>query len=264
MIIERIERLLRARFEYPKEYSKNHIILASFPKSGNTWLRFVSSNIIAQQNVNVNVNFDTIERLAPNIRGNRNLKGIISSNDYPNFLKTHFYFVNGFKQYPALVLYRNPVSTFQSFFNYMKIEQKKDYKDFEKFITSPRVGINAWNYFYSTWLSHKHSVFISYDELIKNQFDGINKIYKTFGYDISKDFVNKSIELSSRENMSKIEKELGDPFKKSEEYKFVGTKESRYTELDEKLVGYINDKTYSVRRELDNKRLQFLKSDLGK
>lgn len=256
MFIERVERVLRARFEYPRKFNNSHIILASFPKSGNTWFRFVSSSIIAKSIGKPEVNFDSIQRYAPVIRGNTNLKGIISCNNVPNFLKTHFYFINHFKKYSALVLFRNPVSTFQSYYNYMKIEQKKDYSDIKRFISSPRVGLNAWNYFHRTWLSNEDALFISYDELIKNQFIGLDKIYKAFGYDISKETLNQSIELSSRENMARIERELGDPMKKNKNYKFVGTTDSRYEKLDEDIEAFINERTLKISKELNVRKIQ--------
>ncbi len=256
MFIEKVERLLRARFEVPKKFNKNHIILASFPKSGNTWFRFVSSNIIAKSIGKSEVNFDSIQRFAPVIRGNTNLKGIISCNAAPNFLKTHFYFVNHFSKYPALVIYRDPVRTFQSYFNYMNTEQKKNYLDIKRFISSARVGINAWNYFYKTWLSKEDAFFIYYDELIKNQLIGLDKIYKTFGYVISEETLNHSIRLSSRENMARIEAESGDPMKKNKKYKFVGTTESRYKKLDKDIEAFINERTSKIGKELNERKIQ--------
>ena len=214
MILEKIERFVRARFESPKIHISSHVLLASFPKSGNTWFRFVSSSILSQHINDEDIDFYKIRRFSPEIRGNRYLDEVASCSDAPTFLKTHFYNLQEFHKYPAVVLYRNPLKTFQSYFSYMMNEQGKFYKDFDEFINSARVGIDAWNYFHRTWLKHPNALFVSYDDLINNQYSGLNLIYDKLGYSIPKNILLKAISVSSRENMSLLEKKIGDPSKK--------------------------------------------------
>lgn len=259
MLIEKLERFLRSKLEVPKKHDNLYcgkiILLASFPKSGNTWFRFVSSNILARYSGIENIDFHSIRFLSPEIRGNRRLKGIIKSEKAPTFLKTHFYNVSGFNNYPVVVLFREPVKTFQSYFDYMQNEHGKSYKDFLSFLNSPRVGIYSWLYFHETWMNHKNVVFVSYDELIKNQFIGLKTIYKKLGFEINDELLEQAITASSRENMARIENESGDPSKKNAEYNFVGNKDGRHGQVEDEIKNYILSSTLEMYKKLMDKRL---------
>ncbi|PAY00663.1 hypothetical protein CKO50_14630 [Pseudoalteromonas sp. HM-SA03] len=255
MIVDYIERFVRGSFEVPKNQDFSCVVLASFPKSGNTWFRFVTSNILASFAKIDPVDFHSIRYLSPEIRGNRCLEGVVKSEKAPTFLKTHFYNVSGFNKYPVVVLFREPVKTFQSYFDYMKNEQGKSYKGFLPFLNSPRVGIDSWLYFHDTWMRHKDAVFVSYDELIKNQFIGLKTIYKKLGFEIDDEVLERAIIASSRENMARIEKESGDPSKKNAEYNFVGNKDGRHGQIEDEIRNYILSSTSEVYQKLMNKRL---------
>lgn len=255
MLIEKFERLFRSRVEVPLHLNKQNVILASFPKSGNTWYRFVSSNILAGYSGTENVDFNSIRYLSPEIRGNRSLEGIIKSENAPTFLKTHFYNVSGFNKYPVVVLFREPVKTFQSYFDYMQNEQGKSYKSFLSFLNSSRVGIDSWLYFHATWMRREDVVFVSYDELIKNQFNGLKTVYKKLGFEIDNEVLEQAIKASSRENMARIEKESGDPSKKNAEYNFVGNKDGRHGQIGGDLKNYILSSTSAMYQKLMDRRL---------
>ncbi|GAA6184562.1 sulfotransferase domain-containing protein [Aliiglaciecola sp. NS0011-25] len=232
MIIEKIEKCLRSRWEVPAKQNTNAVLLASFPKSGNTWLRFVFSNVIAEKtNFPQEVNFDNIQLLAPEIRGNRNLDNAIFSNECPTFLKTHFYNTRKCKEYKSVVLFREPQKALVSYYKYMTNEQGKNYSSFERFLNSSRVGIDYWSLFHRSWLSSENTIFVSYDDLIKNQFVGITQILDLLGYQIEEPIISNSLLLSSRENMAKLESLYGDPNKKNTDFKFVSNNENRYAEL---------------------------------
>ena len=256
MIIEKIEKLIRANFECPQIFVRSHVLLASFPKSGNTWFRFVTSNILSQNLGNEQIDFYRIREFSPEIRGNRRLDKVVSCKQAPTFLKTHFYNVWGFRKYQAIVLYRNPLKTLQSYYIYMTKEQSKSYANFDEFINSSRVGIDAWNYFHKTWLKHPNALFISYDELIHNQYNGINTIYEKLGYSISKTILMNALEASSRENMVLLEKKVGDPSKKNKNYEFVGLKEDRYVIENQATTSKLISGTSQVFKALEKRKLK--------
>lgn len=256
MIIEKIERILRAPFELPTWQSKHHILLASFPKSGNTWFRFLSANLIADKLGCAPVNFYSVREFAPEIRRNRKLNGIQSHKGLPNFLKTHFYNINGFNNTRALVLYREPVKTLQSYFNYMNNEHSKNYKNLKSFVNSPRVGIDAWIYFHLTWLKSNNAIFVSYDDLVKNRMKGLKKIYNEFGYEIHEDLLERSIQFSNRKEMSIVENEFGDPYRKNKTYSFVASKENRHGTIDLEITNNIKQRSSQVYDLLEKRKLR--------
>ena len=138
----------------------------------------------------------------------------------------------------------------------MTKEQSKSYANFDEFINSSRVGIDAWNYFHKTWLKHPNALFISYDELIHNQYNGINTIYEKLGYSISKTILMNALEASNRENMALLEKKVGDPSKKNKNYEFVGLKEDRHVIENQATTSKLISGTSQVFMALEKRKLK--------
>ena len=104
---------------------KNDIFLVSYPKSGNTWLRFLIGNVLFED-----FNFKNMEELIPDIYVNNNSK--LKKFTSPRILKSHEYFDPRYSK--VIYIVRDPRSVFVSYFEYRKKMNKfkKDasYKDF--------------------------------------------------------------------------------------------------------------------------------------
>jgi len=86
--------------------------LVSYPKSGNTWTRFLLANLVYKDR---NVGFDNIERLVPDIyqHSNSYLQSIPSG----RYLKSHEYFDPGYKKVISIV--RDPRDIAISYYHHM-------------------------------------------------------------------------------------------------------------------------------------------------
>ncbi len=205
------EKLSRAYFEVP--YTKEHarqVLMASFPKSGNTWLRFVVSNVNALALGEGAVNFSSINHFAPVIRGNRELKNARQIEGYPLFLKTHFPFINGYAGYPSVVIVRNPFKVIPSYYNYLQRQHGKRFADFDAFCFHWRYGLNAWSNFMSSWQG-KATVVLRYEDVQVDPLTTLGEMYRVIGYRIADDLLSEAIALSSREKMKKSLNQFGDP-----------------------------------------------------
>lgn len=88
------------------------IFVVSFPKSGNTWVRFLLANMIKG---NGEVTFLTINDYVPGIY---NFKGKINKKKSGRFIKTHDYF---FDCYPkSIYIYRDYRDVVISYYHYLK------------------------------------------------------------------------------------------------------------------------------------------------
>lgn len=228
-----LERMVRARSQSPRVYNPEDIILASYPKSGNTWLRFILSNITKiLAGDPAEVDFHTINYYAPHVGGaNNKADGYEGFEGADRFLKTHFYYTKYFDQYRSLLLVRNPRDTLISFYDYQKYEVGRRVKDISSFVRHWRMGVRGWNYFYKTWFDN-YTALIVYEELVVDPVGTVSRALDHLGVVIDRDAVKEAVELSSRERMIMLLDERGDPFRKSEKYEFVRKSESERRSSD--------------------------------
>lgn len=241
-----VERKLRAPFEVPVSFRDNYILLASFPKSGNTWLRFIISNIVnIENNYFKEVDFYNIRYLTPEVRGNRSLNGIKCSPNTPVFLKTHFPYINQFKQYNSVLLYRNPADVLRSYFRYLIEEKGKRFKSFNHFIKHWRYGSSAWVNFHKSWLS-RYNYIIKYDNLVNDPFNQIKGLLEYFNYPVSDSTIRNAISFSDRNNMRRVLDEKGDPMAQNKKFQFISEIDSSI-EISSSDLDFIEKQTVEVR-----------------
>lgn len=259
MSLYKIERLLRSRQESPAIYRPNDVILASFPKSGNTWFRFLLSNVTAALDGFDfgEVGFHSLDYYSPEIRGNRYLKGATSTK-YPTFLKTHFPYVDGFKKYPAVLLYRDPVKVLMSYKTYLEEEHSHPHKSVDDFIKHWRYGAPAWCLFHEYWLESKSNViFIKYEDALVSTSRILTEIYSSLGCSIEFDIFDAAVRASTRDEMNKVLKSKGDPKAKNNNYEFVRTENSKERSvLNEQQTKYVVDSCSDVYARLEERRLK--------
>ena len=90
---------------FPWFRSQDHIILASYPKSGNTWLRFILSHLYSVGNVEVS--FETIEQLIPGVVKPWKRLFIKQMLDPPVF-KSHSHYVESNSHCRNIYIVRDP------------------------------------------------------------------------------------------------------------------------------------------------------------
>ncbi|GAA5525044.1 hypothetical protein Maes01_01604 [Microbulbifer aestuariivivens] len=201
---------MRCWFEAPSQWPDSGVLLASFPKSGNSWFRFIVSNIAALTEGNPPVNFRTIEHYSPVIRGNRNLAGARQVIGLPIFLKTHFPRTRFFKNRKAVVVVRNPFFAVPSYYEYLRNAREKKVPRLDSFIYHWRYGIPAWAAFMESWDSAE-TIVVRYEDLKVDPLTVITKVYQSLGIFVPDRIVNEAIENSSRKSMKSSLEINGDP-----------------------------------------------------
>ena len=216
-----LERVLRARFDVPVVFNEKHVLLASYPKSGNTWMRFIVSNISRLLDDHPReVDFHSIGNYAPVIRGNRHLPGAVETPGCPLFLKTHFPYVPRFEKYKSILIVRNPEDVMLSYYIYLTQEKGKSLPGISEFIRHWRYGVPAWKNYHLSWMGH-YDVLVRYEDLLMDVFGTVKGMYMELGYDVSPMVIKEAIERSSKDNMRQLLKEKGDPCSGNPDFQFV-------------------------------------------
>jgi hypothetical protein len=222
------------------------IWLASYPKSGNTWIRFYIISLLVGKQRNLNLNhlraimnyphstqFEglvsdlfNLDEIAKNWITSQNK---INSNKNLRFFKTHnmlgkykgFPFTNSENTLGTIYVVRDPrnvvtsVKNHYSLSNYeeaTKFRQKDLYIKSKKFPLTQFVG--SWKTHYLSWKNMKKNyLLIRYEDLVespKNEFTKIaGFIEDLLKLKFTEDQIDTAISLSSFDKLEKMEKDNG-------------------------------------------------------
>ena len=221
------------------------IWLASYPKSGNTWVRMLIGQILSEDK-NKNSFFEDLKKIynypervhfkkLVNDFSNRDeiIKNWINSQNIINLkneniiLKTHnilgsfgkYSFTNYKVTEGVIYIVRDPRNIISSLKNHFFLKDINEAKEFifEKnqwIFEKDRVDtfISSWNYHYKSWKTFKKNyLLIKYEDLLQNPRDQVLRICqyleKFFKINSQKINIDQIIENSSFSNLQKIENE---------------------------------------------------------
>jgi hypothetical protein len=197
--------------------------LVSYPRSGNTWTRFLIANLVYP---NKNVNFTNIEKLIPDTasQSNRALK----RTPRPRIIKTHQYFDH---RYPKTIyIVRDPRDIALSYYDFQrKYSQIQDDYPLERYVEDFVSGrlISAdwgtWAENVASWIftrgRRKEFLLLRYEDLIKDTAFELARIAMFLGIEPEPASLRRAIELSSAGRMRELEKR--------EAHQWVGTRNRR-------------------------------------
>ncbi len=225
------------------------IWLASYPKSGNTWVRAFLSSYIYGKKKNFDFNLLNNIKKFPNIKilkelninyENRNelVKNWITMQDYINlnnklnFLKTHNAFctingnpfTNSSNTLAAIYIVRDPRDVLISFSSFLDLSYKKTleimksdefWETEDKFNNFKSSLFGSWKTNYKSWVSNKtlDTFVIRYEDLIERPFESFSKmvdfIKSKSDIGYDEELLNLSIKETSFKNLSELEKKDG-------------------------------------------------------
>ncbi len=186
--------------------SKSDIILASFPKAGNTWLKFIFSNYILLHDIKPKVlTFELSNNLVPELGVNNLLKPWRIS-ALPRFVKTHRAFHKLFqKPTKVLLLLRNPRSLMVSYYQYAQASHNLHFSgSFSEFIRHPKMGLTGFVSHTNSWMARNATV-LWYEDLLSNTQLVCEQTFKSLHLTVDKQKLKESIALSTIEAMQAIE-----------------------------------------------------------
>ena len=191
------------------------VILASFPKSGNTWMRFIWANIIAEQELDGRtVDFYFVER---ELAWNHDTFqfGSLEIKSLPRLIKTHHLFEERiFGNNRVVYIYRHPGDTLVSCYAFRRAKIRRtrvSRLDFSALLRDGKNGLPAWVRHMENWLPRATSV-VRYEVLKEKGYDVVERVLRDLGIaNVDPAVLDKAVERSSFENTRAIESKFGRP-----------------------------------------------------
>lgn len=227
--------------------------LVSYPKSGNTWVRFLLANLIASTPPK---SFPEANSVIPDVHNKKSLailKGVAESN---RILKSHFAFEPAYNKVIYIVRDPRSVAVSQYFFKIRRGEISKDMafsNYFQKFLKGFEDHYGSWGEHAASWIAaREHNpdfYLVRYEDLKQDTKGELSKMVDFLGLKVGDDLIDKAIENSSLTSMQKIEKEskLGhDSLSKKGDLSIPFVRKGSSTEwteyLDEHMVEEMQDR----------------------
>ncbi len=181
--------------------------LVSYPRSGNTWMRFMLASALKTTG---EVNFSNIEEFIPDLYSNSNIS--LSKIVRPRIIKSHEKYNPG---YPKVIyMYRDVRDVLMSFFYYLnKIGNDFIFDDyFEKFLTKDLVStrcdfnIGTWYENLTSWFEHKDEiVLVKYEDILEHPVDGICNIFNGLNLEYDKNIIKSIVDKHTFSKMQSKE-----------------------------------------------------------
>jgi len=192
--------------------------LVSFPRSGNTWTRFLICNLIDPENP---VNFAQIESRIPEIYDvtDRALRAL----PRPRIIKSHESFDPRYKKIVYIV--RDPRDVLLSYYEF-QLKRRVITEDcsLEEFL--PRFMESEFEPMTGSWRDHvlswiatrgglKNFLLLRYEDMLAHTQEESTKIAEFLGLDSSTERVARAVALSSADRMRRLEKEQSRQWKET-------------------------------------------------
>ena len=266
------------------------IWLASYPKSGNTWLRSFLVNYINKRTSNFDLNlveqiqkfpdpkfFDefnvNLNKFSEIVKNWINMQELINLKNEFTYLKTHnamctinnYPFTNKLNTIGFIYLVRDPRDVILSYSHHLEksIEYTFDIMKQNSFELFPHQGnpthqvmMGSWAENYKSWknFSSVKKIIIKYEDLILSPYETffkiINYLNKINGLHIDEEMVKKSIENVSFEKLQNLEKKYGFNEKTYGTFFRKGKIKSWEKNLNKKIVSQLEETFKEEMKEL--------------
>jgi hypothetical protein len=203
-------------------YSDDTFVV-SYPRSGNTWTRFLIANLMFPGE---NVTFGNIERLIPDTSSQSNR--VLKRTPRPRIIKTHQYFDHRYGR--TIYIVRDPRDVALSYYDFhRKYRQISDSYPLEAwvedFIRGKLISADwgSWGENVASWLytrgQNPDFLLLRYEDMIEQTPRELARIARHLRIDVTPEQLSAVIERSSAQRMRELEK--------LEENEWVATKKHR-------------------------------------
>lgn len=225
--------------------------VVSYPRSGNTWTRFLIANLVYPSQ---NVTFENIEQLIPDTssQSSRSLK----RTRRPRIIKTHEYFDHRYGK--VIYIVRDPRDVALSYYDfqrkYRQISDKYPLENYVDDFVSGRLiskGWGTWGQNVASWLSTRgkspNFLLLHYEDMISDTRRDLARIAEFMGIGAASSLLDNAIAASTADRMRDLEKAQSDNWaatkNRRKDIPFVGPAKSGgwKTQLPERSIAQIED-----------------------
>ncbi len=179
--------------------------LVSYPRSGNTWLRFLLGEALFEQEVT----FANMEMLVPDIY--RVSRAHLARLPRPRYIKSHEPYDS---RYPKVIyLLRDPRDVAISYYHWLRKFRRLENEDLNAFIesftapiTDSRVWYGGWGEHVRSWYQNRHAVpqgclFVRYEDLLANPAETLTNILHFLGHPLTPSRVQEIVSHNTFKRM---------------------------------------------------------------
>lgn len=186
------------------------VFLVSYPRSGNTWVRFVLGSLIHD----VDVDFDNMEKYFPDIY--RNTYSQLESIGNPRYLKSHESYD---KRYPKVIyIVRDPRDVAISYYYWMlKFNKfKGDIDGFLDIFFNPKgIAYGSWDKHVEGWITKSYVtthgfLLLKYEDLLVDAFNNFKKILIFLDIDVDDNKIKQVVRNNDFSGMKNKEVNTSD------------------------------------------------------
>lgn len=183
------------------------VMLVSFPRSGNTWVRAILVNLIIfrDKSAKTKVDYNTIrktifyDKRCEMFNGNNENLYDLRLSVFPRIIKTHNPFLKEYGR--SIYIIRDPRDIVISYYYFLKYHKKREIPSFVEFMRNTIIDwcehINSWN---GRW-----DILLQYEQLKKNTHREISRILDFLNINIDREIIDLAIKRSSIEKMKELE-----------------------------------------------------------
>ncbi len=182
--------------------------LVSYPKSGNTWARFLIANLVRP---NAKVDFSNVNQVipGPDVTPNRDLKRI----PRPRIIKSHQYFDPRYQR--VIYLVRDPRDVALSQYHFQRkrklIPDHYPMREFvRRFVAGETCSYASWGEHVASWFATRHGqpgfLLLRYEDMVADTARELSKVASFLGLTVTPDLISQCVERSSVDKMRELEK----------------------------------------------------------
>lgn len=192
------------------------VFLASFPKSGSTWVRFVLANLISLRYWNGRpLDFPTLDGTLPELGVSRLSPPWPYADLLPRVIKTHQPAWPILRDVPAVLLMRDPLDVMVSFFHHDRAQGGLRLAEAELsgFLRHPRHGLPGWTRHTHSWTQSGVQI-LKYEELREDPTTGFAALCQMLDIRVEPPLIEEAVSRSTMKETRRAEERAGlDPSK---------------------------------------------------
>lgn len=185
------------------------VFVVSYPKSGNTWTRFLLANLVNPEEI---ANFGNINRIIPDTEAVS--KRELNRLPRPRIFKSHQYFHPRYERVIYVVRDPRDVALSQYHFHRKRrlLEDGAPIEDFvNRFLAGKTTPYGSWGENVASWLATRYQksgfLLLRYEDMIADTAHELEKLAYFLQIDATPQRIMQAVQRSSAENMRKLEKE---------------------------------------------------------
>lgn len=249
------------------------VFLVSFPKSGNTWTRFLLTGVhlwhVNQKNggqcFTVEPNYFNIHSYIPDLHIT-NSRAARPTPGLPRILKSHRPATRIFSR--VLFVVRDPRDTMLSRFHFLN-RGGVVFRSFGEFLRHPSFGISSWVRHTESWLfssqrNQGRLLFVRFEDLQRQPEYELQRMLGFLNVSVTKECLTWSVRMADRHRVRELEERFGRPrpapvpfMRNGTSGQWIDAMESKHVKLIEQLAGSTLEKCgYSLSRCGSGQRIQ--------